>query len=61
MVRVAGVEPASQPWEGYIMAVIRHPLGLIYIWSHLPEPSSLTLLWDISLQCSMQASARFSR
>ncbi len=25
LVRVAGVEPASQPWEGYIIAVIRHP------------------------------------
>ena len=27
MVRVGGVEPPSQPWEGYIMAVIRHPLA----------------------------------
>lgn len=26
MVRVAGVEPTSQPWEGRIIAVIRHPL-----------------------------------
>ena len=25
MVRVGGVEPPSQPWEGYIIAVIRHP------------------------------------
>ncbi len=28
MVRVEGVEPSSQPWEGYIMAVIRHPLAV---------------------------------
>ncbi len=26
LVRVGGVEPPSQPWEGCIMAVIRHPL-----------------------------------
>jgi hypothetical protein len=26
MVRVRGVEPQSHPWEGYIIAVIRHPL-----------------------------------
>ena len=25
LVRVQGVEPWSQPWEGYIIAVIRHP------------------------------------
>ena len=25
--RVAGVEPASYPWEGYIIAVIRYPRG----------------------------------
>ena len=25
VVRVQGVEPWSQPWEGYIIAVIRHP------------------------------------
>ena len=30
MVRVEGVEPSSQPWEGHIIAVIRHPReGLI--------------------------------
>ena len=23
--RVEGVEPSSQPWEGHIIAVIRHP------------------------------------
>ena len=27
LVRVAGVEPASEPWEGPIIAVIRHPLA----------------------------------
>jgi hypothetical protein len=26
VVRMAGVEPASQPWEGHIIAVIRHSL-----------------------------------
>ena len=26
MVRVEGVEPSFQPWEGYIIAVIRYPL-----------------------------------
>lgn len=25
MVRVEGVEPSSQPWEGYIIAAIRYP------------------------------------
>ncbi len=25
LVRVEGVEPSSYPWEGYIIAVIRHP------------------------------------
>ena len=25
LVRVRGVEPLSQPWEGHIIAVIRHP------------------------------------
>lgn len=25
MVRVEGVEPSFQPWEGYIIAVIRYP------------------------------------
>lgn len=32
MVRVEGVEPSSQPWEGYIMAVIRHPLIIEWVW-----------------------------
>jgi hypothetical protein len=28
---VAGVEPASHPWEGHIIAVILHPLfGAVY-------------------------------
>lgn len=26
MVRMAGVEPTSQPWEGCIIAAILHPL-----------------------------------
>ena len=26
LVRVLGVEPSSQPWEGYILAAIRYPL-----------------------------------
>ena len=25
VVRVRGVEPLSRPWEGHIIAVIRHP------------------------------------
>ena len=25
MVRVLGIGPSSQPWEGYIIATIRHP------------------------------------
>lgn len=29
LVRVGGVEPPSQPWEGYIMTVIRHPHGTL--------------------------------
>jgi hypothetical protein len=28
LVRVAGVEPASWPWEGHIIAVILHPPAL---------------------------------
>ena len=31
MVRVEGVEPSSHPWEGYIIAVIRHPLTPLII------------------------------
>lgn len=31
MVRVGGVEPPSHPWEGYIIAVIRHPRYLDYM------------------------------
>lgn len=37
LVRVQGVEPWSQPWEGYIIAVIRHPLASMrqtYGFSH---------------------------
>ncbi len=42
MVRMEGVEPSSQPWEGYILAVIRHPPALPCIasrqkWSHLGD------------------------
>ncbi len=33
MVRILGVEPSAQPWEGYILAAIRYPHGM---WSHLP-------------------------
>ena len=36
MVRVAGVEPASHPWEGYIIAVIRHPRHPIITGSAIP-------------------------
>jgi hypothetical protein len=25
MVRVLGIEPSAQPWEGYILATIRYP------------------------------------
>ena len=25
LVRVSGIEPDSQPWEGYILATIRYP------------------------------------
>ena len=48
LVRVAGVEPASQPWEGYIIAVIRHPLLVkSYLsdveppWGFEPQTSAL--------------------
>ena len=36
LVRVAGVEPASQPWEGCIIAAIRHPHDKV-----LPNDSAL--------------------
>ena len=31
MVRVRGVEPLFRPWEGRILAVIRHPHGMILL------------------------------
>ena len=40
MERVAGVEPASQPWKGRIIAAIRYPqlfhLGPDINWQNLP-------------------------
>jgi hypothetical protein len=32
MVRVDGDDPSSHPWEGYIIAVIRYPHGLVLLY-----------------------------
>ncbi len=32
--RVAGIEPASQPWKGRIIATIRYPLRQQHFYSH---------------------------
>ena len=40
LVRVGGVEPPSHPWEGYIIAVIRHSLTCV---KNVADPTRLEL------------------
>ncbi len=57
MVRVGGVEPPSHPWEGYIIAVIRHPRRNERPYLVLPVGQKLRLGLYSSFQNSIQSTS----